>query len=69
MINNSTFKKGDLVREKHFQVSEQGYGIILAYVGAGKSNHYKCLWDDEKIVWLKPSELYLVARGQEGANS
>jgi hypothetical protein len=69
MMKKLTFKRGDLVREKHFTTQERGYGIILGYVGAGTSNHYKCLWDNEVIVWLKPEEMYLVARGQNGYTS
>lgn len=69
MINKATFKRGDLIREKSFHSDTKGYGIIISEVKLGKDQFYKCLWSDEEIIWLKPSEMYLISRGQNGQYS
>jgi len=66
MIRISKFAVGDLVRKRSILATKnQGYGIILDL----GSNKVKCLWNDDEIKWLKTSQIYLIARGQNGDES
>jgi hypothetical protein len=69
MIKKLTFKKGDLIREKSYLTDTKGYGIIVSFIKLGKDQFYKCLWSNEEFVWLKPDEIYLISRGQNGQHS
>ena len=64
------FQMGDLVRKKELLASEQdGYGVITLSLKIGDMIKYRCIWADEKEYWVKETNLYLVARGQNGHTS
>jgi hypothetical protein len=64
------FQMGDLVRKKELLASEHdGYGVITLSLKIGDMIKYRCIWADEKEYWVKETNLYLVARGQNGYTS
>ena len=64
------FKVGDLVREKKITSSQvEEFGIVTLSLKIGNMVKYRCLWSDEREYWKKETNLYLVARGQDGSIS
>lgn len=62
----SPFAIGDLIRQKSILAEKSlGYGIILLMM----PSNIKCLWTSGEIRWLRPKQIYLVARGQHGIKS
>ena len=62
----SPFSSGDLVRQRSILAEKsRGYGIILLMM----PSNIKCLWTSGEIRWLRPKQLYLIARGQKGIKS
>lgn len=62
----SPFAIGDLIRQKSILAEKSlGYGIILLMM----PSNIKCLWTSGEIRWLRPKQLYLIARGQKGIKS
>jgi len=60
------FGIGDLVRKKSLlSRGHSGYGVIVLMM----PSNIKCIWNDETVVWVQPSDLYLIARGQAGTFS
>jgi len=57
------FEIGDLVRKRSLlSKSHSGYGVIVLMM----PRSIKCIWSDNTVMWVQPSELYLIARGQGG---
>ncbi len=60
------FQVGDLVRQRSILADKaRGYGIIIKIM----PSNIQCLWSDEETRWLRPTQLYLIARGQKGQKS
>ena len=60
------FAIGDLVRKKSLlSNTHSGYGVVVLMM----PSNIKCVWNDNTIIWVRPSELYLIARGQGGTFS
>ena len=57
---------GDLVRRRSLLTRKQtDYGIIIEM----NSDDILCLWNDGKQERLRPTQIYLIARGQNGEKS
>lgn len=66
MYQRPQFFIGDLVRRRSLLTHEKtDYGVVVEI----NPDKILCLWNDGKEVLMRPIQIYLIARGQNGEKS